>query len=168
MLSLDDPRWATLPGGYRRPCDVRPLLRGVESQSDVSPVWKQLWDALYHQGDVGEASYAAVPHLVRIHRERELLDWNTYALVAAVEVAREAKGNPALPNWLESGYSEAIAQLGEAALTDHPCLHDASTIRAVLALIALWKGARTYGRILIECTEDEVLEMESQLRGRAE
>jgi len=35
-----------------------------------------------------------VPHLVRIYRERRVLDWNTYAMVATIELARDSKKNP--------------------------------------------------------------------------
>ena len=34
-------------------------------------------------------------------------------------------------------------------------------------VVALWKGARTYGRLLIGFSEDEVLELEAQVFGDA-
>ena len=43
---------------------------------------------------MGEATYAAVPHLVRIHRKGGIADWNTYAIVAIIELAREKGDNP--------------------------------------------------------------------------
>ena len=70
MLELEDERWDGLKGGYRVPYDPRPALRKLYAQEDVGAAWEDLWQGLYHQGDVGEASYAAVPHLVRI---RELM-----------------------------------------------------------------------------------------------
>ena len=82
MLSFDDPTWTTLTGGHGRVTDVRPLLRRLEVESDPDDVWEALWDALHHQGDIGVASFVAVPHLVRIHRQRGTIDWNTYALIA--------------------------------------------------------------------------------------
>lgn len=152
-------------GGYHRPTDIRPLLQRLATDTDVRPVWNELWNELHHQGDVGEASYAAVPHLVRIHRLRDLLDWNTYALVATIEVARDSTGNPPLPDWLRTGYTAALRQLGETSLVDLPRFTNPETVRALLAIVALWKGARTYGRMLIEFTEDEVLELEAQAFG---
>ena len=77
MLSLDDNRWNNLTGGYRIQFDPRPLLAKLESGRDTATNWHELWDELHHQGDVGEASYASVPHLVRIHRKWGLVDWNT-------------------------------------------------------------------------------------------
>jgi hypothetical protein len=81
-------------GGYRTVCDPRPSLQNLESNVHLKEAWHELWEELRHQGDVGEASYAAVPHLVRIHGERKLDDWNTYALVAVIELARGKGKNP--------------------------------------------------------------------------
>ena len=96
VLSFDDRRWETLKAGYRVPIDLRPLLRRLESETDVSPTWLEIWQELYHQGDVDEGSFAAIPHLVRIHRQRGVVDWNTYNLTAAVELARGTGRNPDL------------------------------------------------------------------------
>jgi hypothetical protein len=70
MLALNDHRWTMMTGGYRTPLDPRPLLSKLESARDTAAVWAELWDELHHQGDVGDASYAAVPHLADIYRRR--------------------------------------------------------------------------------------------------
>ena len=80
-MDIGDPRWPSLRGGYRLPFDPRPALRRI-AIGDAEEAWKELWNELHHQGDVGEASYAAVPALVRIEAARRGADWNTYALVA--------------------------------------------------------------------------------------
>src|SRR6266478_1796311 len=98
-LDLEDPAWSGLCGGYRIPYDPRPALRTLELGEGTEAAWKELWQELYHQGDVGEASYAAVPHLVRIYRGSQSGGWNTYAIVALMELARRAEGNPPLPDW---------------------------------------------------------------------
>jgi hypothetical protein len=101
MLSLDDGRWNNMAGGYRMKCDPRPLLAELESAENKETAWHELWEELHHQGDVGEASYASVPHLVRIHRTSGVVDWNTYAIVAIIELARGKGNNPEVPTWLE-------------------------------------------------------------------
>jgi hypothetical protein len=58
-------------------CDPRPLFSQPESEQTREPAWDELWEELHHQGDVGEASYASVAHLVRIHRTGVVVDWNT-------------------------------------------------------------------------------------------
>ena len=68
MLSFDDERWNYLTGGYKTQFDPRPSLRKLENQQDTATAWEGLWEELHHQGNVGDASYAAVPELVRIHR----------------------------------------------------------------------------------------------------
>ena len=54
-------------------------------------------DNLHHQGNVGEASYAAVTALVDLYCSDHLPDWNLFALTATIEVERHRKGNPSLP-----------------------------------------------------------------------
>jgi hypothetical protein len=62
MLSLTDPIWHELEGGYRVPYDASKALARMERGKSV---WDEFWNELHHQGDVGVASYAAIPQLVR-------------------------------------------------------------------------------------------------------
>jgi hypothetical protein len=160
MLNFDDRRWDGLKAGYRIPIDLRPLLQSLEAGRDAKATWDGLWEALHHQGDVGEGSFVAVPHLVRIHRQQGIIDWNTYALVATIELARGRGGNPEVPDWSREAYDKALRELGELGLQELPRTSDKETVRAILGILAIVHGARTYGRILIEVTEDEVLELE--------
>ena len=93
--------------------DPRPSLRNLESNVHAKEAWHELWEELHHQGDVGEASYAAVPHLVRIHGKRKMAGWNTYALVAVIEMARGKGKNPEVPGWLREEYFAAIQDLAK-------------------------------------------------------
>ena len=95
-LPLDDPRWLTLTSGRRALTDVRPLLMQLETTTDPQQVWDQLWDELYHQGDIGTASLVSVPHLVRIHSERRSPDWNVYLLVSLIDLLTLAR-HPSTP-----------------------------------------------------------------------
>lgn len=56
MISLYDARWLDLTGGYRMSFDPRPLIKRLETDTDTTGVWQELWNELHHQGDVGEAS----------------------------------------------------------------------------------------------------------------
>jgi hypothetical protein len=168
MLSFEDRRWKGLRAGYRTPIDLRPLLRSLESGDDPGSTWHELWQELYHQGDVGEGSFAAVPHLVRIHRQRGVADWNTYALTATIELARGQKGNPDVPDWARDAYDQALRDLVQIGLEELPRCSDQEGVRSILAILAIVYGARTYGRVLIEFTEDEVLELEKEAFGDPE
>lgn len=68
MLSRTDSIWRELEGGYRLPYDASKALIQMEAGESV---WDELWNEPYHQGDVGVASYAAIPQLVRISEARE-------------------------------------------------------------------------------------------------
>jgi hypothetical protein len=160
MLSFDDERWNQLTGGYKIPFDPRPSLRKLESQQDTAAAWEELWEELHHQGDVGDASYAAVPELVRIHHTGVAADWNLYAIVAIIELARTETQNPEVPDWLREDYLCAIQELARMGAKDILSAEESETKRAVLSVIAIAKGLRKHGKFLVAYSEDELLEME--------
>jgi hypothetical protein len=162
MLGLDDNRWNDLTGGHRMKCDPRPLLAELESEQTRETAWHGLWEELHHQGDVGEASYASVPHLVRLHRKRGVVDWNTYAIVAIIELVRGKGNNPEVPKWLEQDYLQAIRELAEIGAAEIRHTEEPETVRAILGVIAIAKGLRTHGRFLVEYSEDELLDIEAR------
>jgi len=118
MISREDGRWANMTGGYKTPLDPRPLLKKLEAGGDTREVWRELWDALHHQGDVGEASYASVPFIVESYRRRRVPDWNTYAIVAIIELARNEGENPDVPQWIANDYIQAIRELAEIGTSE--------------------------------------------------
>lgn len=160
MPTLDDERWNHLTGGYKTPFDPRPCLRKLENQQDTGAAWRELWEELHHQGDVGDASYAAVPELVRIHRIAPTTDWNLYALVAIIELARTESQNPEVPDWLREDYFHSVQELGQMGTKAILSAEDSETQRAILSVIAIAKGLRTHGKFLVSYSEDELLEME--------
>ncbi len=164
MLGWDDPRWNGLKGGYQIAFDPRPLLRKLESGIDLKATWHELWEELHHQGDVGEASYAAVPHLVRIHRQRGVPDWNPYALVACIELARSRGNNTELPNWLEKDYFGSIQELAHIGLDEYKRAGDLEQVRAILSILAISKGARVFGELLLNFDEKELFDFDLPLK----
>ncbi len=165
VFGLDDKRLVGLRGAYRAALDLGPLFAKLQAEIGKKAAWEPLWQELYHQGDVGEASYAAAPHIVRIYRASGVTDWNAYALVATIELARTQAGNPALPGWLHEAYFDAVRALAETGLDQLRQASDKETVRGILAILALWKGARVYARLLVELTEDELQEVEQQAFG---
>ncbi len=163
MLSHGDQHWLNLSGGYRIPYDPRPALQKLRANIDVAAAWEELWEELHHQGDVGDASYAAVPELVRIHRIRGGADWNTYALVGIIELARDKSTNPQVPQWLDEDYRCALNDLGKIALEEIGSASDPDTTRSMLGIIAISKGLRVAGRILLNYSEAELMDFERQL-----
>jgi hypothetical protein len=160
LLNLNDTRWQNLDGGYRTRFDPRPLLSHLETNKGAKAAWHELWEGLHHQGDVGEASYAAVPHLVRIYRGRGAIDWNTYAIVAVIELARDEGKNPKVPKWLEEDYFQAIRDLAEIGAVEILRTKNAEEVRAILSILAISAGARIHAKFLVAYSAEELLEIE--------
>ena len=133
MLNIDEIPWGQLNGGYRVPYDPHSALAKLDKNS--VGFWDELWQELYHQGDVGEASYATVPFLVRIYRQRAIPDWNAYAIVATIELARDNPANPRVPEWLLEPYQESIAELAQLGLLELPGATDSLLVRAALSRV---------------------------------
>ncbi len=145
--------------GYKTPYDPSDALRRLEEGEDV---WDELWQELHHQGDVGEASYVAVPHLVRIAKLLPRRDWNLYGLVSTIEIERHRKSNPAIPQWLIPDYKEAMNGMLDLALTDLRSETDRATILSILGAIALAKGYVTLGAMISHSDESEIVEVLDQ------
>jgi hypothetical protein len=156
MLSYDDPRWDALEAGYRVPIDLRALLRRFERGDDLSATWDDLWQELFHQGDVGVGSFVAVPHLVRVYADRKEVDWNIYLLAATIELARAQNGNPDVPDWARQAYNDALNRLAGLATRELPSASNPETVRSMLGFLAVVYGARAAGGVLIDYTEDEI------------
>ena len=152
MLPLFDPKWALLLGGYRVQFDPSKALSRLEQGQDA---WEDLWQGLHHQGDLGEASYAAVPHLVRIAAQAELRNWNFYGLVSLIEVERRGRRNPPLPGWIADDYHAAWQHLERLALRDLPVCDDAPTVQTILGALALCKGQAKIGALITILDDSE-------------
>jgi hypothetical protein len=153
LLSLTDPIWHELEGGYRVPYDASEALARMEAGESV---WDELWEELHHQGDVGVASYAAIPQIVRISEAQRGFDWNLYAFAATVEIERHRKSNPALPDWLASSYKAAWEGLVKLALSDISGKPDELTLRSALSVVALGRGDLKLGALLNHADTDEI------------
>jgi len=122
VLPLDDSRWGELTTAYGSGLEVPGLLRRLSSEGvpavpksywDGCP-WTMLWATICHQGTVYTASYAAVPHLVRLASQAapdaraRLIDLITY-----IEMGRAWRSAPPVPAFLEAGYLAALEELRE-------------------------------------------------------
>jgi len=165
MLSLDDPRWETLSGGYRIPYNPTPALRRLESGEDV---WDALWEDLHHQGDIGDASYAAVPHIVRIGKALPKRDWNFYGLVSVIETERHRKTNPQPLDWLAESNQSERQEMQELASQDLKVVNDQETIKSILGTLALAKGELQLGALLIYSDPSKIAEILDQYQAWSE
>ena len=156
MLSLDDPRWTTFEGGYRLPFDAAPVLRALEGPAGPNEraLWDRLWDELHHQGDVGEATYHAAPHLLRIAYARPCLPADAFALVAVIEVERHRPRNPPLPPLVAEAYRRALAGLLPALAAHKHQDWDVELTQAISAAVAAAQGHHELARALLELDPD--------------
>lgn len=158
MLFLEDTRWRTLKGAYHRTYDPRGALHQLAEQPSEA-AWHELWNELHHQGDVDDASYAAVPVLADIQRNSRALGWNVYALCAAIETERHRKTNPPLPEWLRDEYESAWRLLPALALDD---LRDAKhrvLVQSALSVVAIAKGMLGMGALIAGLDDSELKEI---------
>ena len=119
MSILDDGRWSGLKGGYNAVYDPRPALRTLAVHYASKSAWDELWNDLHHQGDVGDASYAAVVEIVRISEGQAPAYWGAYGLAATIEEARLLDDrNPPVSDWIEPHYKAAWRTLFHLALRD--------------------------------------------------
>lgn len=161
MIPLFDSKWRSLCGGYRTPYDPSKALSKLESGENS---WDELWEELHHQGDVGEASYAAVPHLIRIAQEHKQGSWELYSFVATIEIERHRKSNPAIPDWLMTDYEAAIRNLQILAIADFLEASNPELIRSILGVMALSKRAIKLGALISFIDNSELDELvEKQL-----
>jgi hypothetical protein len=80
--------------------------------------------------------------------------------VATIELARGGKQNPNLPAWLAEDFFSAIQQLSERGIAQLSQATDPEQLRAILSVVALSKGLRTYARLILNYSELELLEFE--------
>jgi hypothetical protein len=159
-MELDDRIWATLEGGYKIPYNAsRPLkrLRDATRQDEFAVIFADLWDNLHHQGDVGIASYLAIPQLVSICINKKSLDWNFIGLCVLIENCRLKPDNPELPDEYYNSYFESLSQFERYLLLNFKSITDQTALRLTLALFATVNGQPGLGRA-IEILEEDLLQ----------
>lgn len=154
LLPLTHPHWQSFKGGYRVTYDASPRLRKLLNDGPDDELWDEFWTELHHQGDLHQASYAAVPWLVEFIRRSPKLDWNAVALIATIELERDQHGNPPVALDLQTGYHAAIRALPKILGTHPDQEWDEDTTRSAVACIALARGQRWIARAYFEMDRD--------------
>ncbi len=160
MLDLNSPLWKEFEGGYRVHYDASIALKKLEKADSIQAVgdiYKELWDELHHQGDVGLASYYAIPHLIRIAKENKLIDFNVLSLVSVIEIQRH-KDNPALPKDLAPSYKQSIVELAELAALVMKEDWKLDLASSVLSAIAVSKGHIKLANAILNLDSEDVLD----------
>jgi hypothetical protein len=129
-------------------------LETAGTAAEVLAVYEELWNELHHQGDVGPASYLAVPHLVRIGRTKKLFDWNLLGLCCTIEQQRHQEGNPALPIEFTTEYMAALSDLRQFVLENFKSDMNDELMRTALSTLATCSGRITLGKAILEMSDD--------------
>lgn len=158
-MDLDNRIWATLQGGYKIPYNASiPLkkLSHATRQDEFAIIFAELWNNLHHQGNVGTASYLAVPQLVSICINKKSLDWNFIGLCVLIENCRLEDHNPELPNEYQDHYFESLTQFERYLLLNFKSITDQTALRLTLSLLATVNGQPGLGRA-IEILDEDLL-----------
>jgi hypothetical protein len=143
VLSLDSPKWSELVDAYGAATNIPDLLRQLEQippyEVETEP-WFSIWSALAHQGDVYSASFAAVPHVVRILAQApDKVDFSYFQFPAWVEICRQNK-SMAIPEELRADYFAALRQLPALVAQAADREWDEALLMAAISAIAAAKG----------------------------
>lgn len=155
-MTLDDKIWKELKGGYKIIYDASVPLRQLEKTTDKKKLKnpRRVMNELHHQGDVGEASYLAVPQLVRIAKNKGLFDWKLYGLCAVIEQQRHLGKNPSIPIQFIGYYKNGLIELNQFVISNLNTRYDDSDLRVILSTIATCKGKVKLGKAIIEMSDD--------------
>ena len=169
MLPLNSPRWHELRHAYGSAADVPDWMHQLQSLPDSAgnaEPWFGIWSALAHQGDVFDASYAAVPHVVEaMSKCPEAACFDFFMFPAWVEVCRVSSG-PAIPEDLRDAYVAALARIPElvAVAARHSMTNEKLT--CALAAIAAAKGQTEIAEVILELTPEAAVEVRDWLAER--
>ena len=130
-----------LISGYGIPYDPRNALEQLLNGSESA--LEELWENLYHQGDIGSASYFSVPQLVEAGQLN---------LVGAIEVARQRSSSPEVPESLVHAYEAALSKALESVPSEPEQLQGYYVIHASV------HGQRDLARALDLMSVEEILE----------
>ncbi len=161
MMALEDERWSSLSDAYGPASGIPKLLRQAEAlpedlNGDAEPYFS-LWSALCHQSDIYSASYAALPHLVRIVGENPArFRWTLLSLAQAIEVARLEGRGPPIPDNLRAAYEGALNQVPTIAARLLTGSLTELELRVVLSCCASAKGFAALSEAINELTPDMV------------
>ncbi|RFB04054.1 hypothetical protein [Parvularcula marina] len=121
MLELNSHRWSKLSHAYGTASDIPGLLAALEkcppAEDEESEPYFTLWSSLCHQGDIYTASYAALPHLIRVCLEQPArTHWSVLQLAVCIEIARLSNRGPDMPKDLGAAYKAALGHFPETVL----------------------------------------------------
>ena len=153
MLDLQSERWAELQHAYGDASNIPALLAALREwpASDCnSETWFALWSSLAHQGDVYDASIAAVPHVVAaLEANPAKAGADFFHFPAWVEICR-FRQDAKVPEDLEAAYRAALVRLPVLVGIVSQREWDPAFTACVLAAVAAAKSQHNLAEATLE------------------
>lgn len=164
MLDLDSPRWGELMHAHGPAADLPELLERLRTQlfeeiapdedeaaSPLASTWFELSGAICPGGEVGSASYAAVPHIVALAAAHDVeVRAQLLQLVARVEAGRHRPGAPAIPDDLEAAYRASLSRAPHLVAARVGDEWDPTTAQVMAGILLVSKGHPQLGMAVME------------------
>ena len=132
-------------------------LEQTTAPRELQNIFDELWNELHHQGDVGVASYLALPQLVRICKSKEIFDFNLLGLCCVIEQQRHLAPNPALPTEFSEYYFKGLLDLKAFVLERMNKELDDSVYIIALATLATCTGRIKLGKAIMELEDPDIM-----------
>ncbi|MEM8524961.1 MAG: hypothetical protein AAGG68_09970 [Bacteroidota bacterium] len=158
MLDLEDKKWVSFQGGYGVKYDASILLKKLELTDDkeeIKQILNELFQELYHQHNVGLASYLALPHLIRIGIEKHIDCYEIPLLVASVEIQRKSD-NPEILKEYKEEYEREIKGVIELINLNQDW--DRNYTFCATAAIAAVNGQTDLAEIILQMDNEDLVE----------
>jgi len=145
MIPLSSNRWAELRHAYGPARDIPALIAQLETLPEdcdyETEPYHSLWSSICHQGTAYSASYAAIPHIIRIMAGAPLrVPATLFQLVARIEIGRHQEESQALPDELSRDYFSALSQIPGIVAEAAKRPWDENVCRSALSAVAVIKG----------------------------
>lgn len=163
MLSLSSDEWSRLTHAYGAASDIPELLTTLSDYpgkpSSESEPFFSLWSSLCHQGDTYTASYAAVPHIIRLAEVKpNLISYDFLLLPTSIEIARLSGRGPKIPAGIVMEYSDAIKRMPKIVGQIKVDELDETWCLTCAAAIAISAGNSTLAEAILELEGDSAAE----------
>jgi hypothetical protein len=120
------------------------------------------WEELHHQGD------AVRLHSQRFHFSSGVIKNEARLIGTPMPLSRSSNWHAKTAKTrtfrrISGDYFQAIGQLAEIGTTEVLKAETAEDVRAILSIIAITRGLRIHGKILVNYSEDELVDIESMV-----
>lgn len=163
-LPLDSERWVELRGGHGR-YDAAPILEELlEGYLPLDRFWSLAWAELHHQGEVGNASYLAIPWIWAHYCSNELEpDEELVWFVGTVERCRHRGDNELLLEAYAKGFQRSLREIAATCAAVVRSSHGFHFLKGSMHLLAVLAGQDELAELMDLVEEDQVAELIAQL-----